>query len=317
MSTRYAVNKFFSMVLLHMLLWHTPIFADPNTSSKPTAMDAREPPGTSFQPTHLPRAELVPGGIAVVPLPVSPDPEVKKPAPPIAHYNGQRVLVTPVPQGWLAIVGIPLDTLPGEQTLQVQVAPGQSLNITFVVSGKEYAVQRLTIKDQRKVEPNAGDLKRIEQEAQKIHAALAQWSEQPHVPLDFIKPAKGEYSSPFGLRRFFNGQPRNPHSGLDIAAPKGTPVYSPTDATVISVGDFFFNGNTVFLDHGQGLVTMYCHLDDITVQPGTRITRGTVVGHVGMTGRTTGPHLHWGVSLNNVRVNPALFLPEITPLRQK
>ena len=288
-------------VLLGAMLLHSTVFAGPNADP-------------------LPRAEPVPGGIAVIPLDISPVlnsdwwskiAHGEKPVSPIAHYNGQRVLVTPAPQGWLAIVGIPLDILPGEQTLQVQPVSGSSRSITFMVRSKEYAVQRITIKDQRKVEPNPKDLKRIKREARKINAALTQWSEQPQVPLDFIKPAEGEYSSPFGLRRFFNDQPRNPHSGLDIAAPKGAPVHAPTDATVISVGNFFFNGNTVFLDHGQGLVTMYCHLDNITVQPGTRITRGTVIGHVGMTGRATGPHLHWGVSLNNVRVNPALFLPDV------
>ena len=285
-------------LLTVLLLWHAPLFAG-----------------------SLPRSEPVPGGIAVIPLVSHPaiDSDARTTvtprepsAAPITRYNGQRVLVTSGSQGWLAIVGIPLDTPPGEQTLQVQPASGPPHNITFMVRGKEYAVQRLTIKDQRKVEPGPEDLKRIEREARQINAALTHWSEQPQVPLDFLKPAAGEYSSPFGLRRFFNGQPRNPHSGLDIAAPKGAPVYAPTDATVINVGDYFFNGNTVFLDHGQGLVTMYCHLDNITVQPGTRIARGTVIGHVGMTGRSTGPHLHWGVSLNNARINPALFMSDIT-----
>lgn len=301
------MNKFsvaWHGVLLGMLLGHAPVFADPSLLS--------------------PRAEPVPGGIAVIPLAAHPVPDNDwwskvaqdaTPVAPIAHYNGQRVLITPAPRGWLAIVGIPLDTPPGEQTLYVQPASDPSHTITFTVRGKEYAVQRLTIKDQRKVEPNPDDVKRIQREAKQIRAAHTQWSDQPPVSLDFLKPADGEYSSPFGLRRFFNGQPRNPHSGLDIAAPKGAPVYAPTDATVISVGDFFFNGNTVFLDHGQGLVTMYCHLDDITVQPGTRVTRGTVIGHVGMTGRATGPHLHWGVSLNNARVNPALFLTDPPPPR--
>lgn len=274
----------------------------------------------------LPRVEMVPGGIAIIPLTAQPaldndlrtkttrdDKTVSPPAPPVVHYNKQRVLVTQQPQGWAAVVGIPLDTPPGEQTLQVQLASGPSHNITFMVQDKEYATQRIIIKNQRKVDPNPEDMQRIEREFTQINAAHTQWSEQSQVPLDFLKPAEGEYSSPFGLRRFFNGQPRNPHSGLDIAAPKGAPVYAPTDATVISVGDYFFNGNTVFLDHGQGLVTMYCHLDKITVQPGTRITRGTVIGHVGMTGRATGPHLHWGVSLNNARVNPALFLPSSPP----
>lgn len=296
------MNKFnvaWRGIVLGMLLWHSPVFADPSLLS--------------------PRAEPVPGGIVVIPLAAHPVPDNDwwskvaqdtTPVAPIAHYNGQRVLITPAPRGWLAIVGIPLDTPPGEQTLHVQPASGPSHTITFTVRGKEYAVQRLTIKDQRKVEPNPDDVKRIEREAKQISAAHTQWSDQLTVPLNFLKPADGEYSSPFGLRRFFNGQPRNPHSGLDIAAPKGAPVYAPTDGTVISVGDFFFNGNTVFLDHGQGLVTVYCHLDDITVQPGTRVTRGTVIGHVGMTGRATGPHLHWGVSLNNARVNPALFLTD-------
>lgn len=272
---------------------------------------------------QLPRAEPVPGGIAVIPLVTNPalendwwtkvaQDEKSAMLPPTAHYNEQRVLVTPAPQGWQAIIGLPLDTAPGEHTLHVQTASGPPQRITFMVHSKEYAVQRLTIKDQRKVEPDPDDVKRIKREAKQINAALMQWSEQIPVPLNFLKPADGEYSSPFGLRRFFNGQPRNPHSGLDIAAAKGAPVYAPTDATVISIGDFFFNGNTVFLDHGQGLVTMYCHLDDITVQPGTRVTRGTVIGHVGMTGRATGPHLHWGVSLNNARINPALFFPEVS-----
>lgn len=290
------------------LLWYAPVFASLDNADQ------------------LPRPELVPGGIAIIPLAINPVldsdwwtkiAQNEKPIPPIAHYNGHRVLVTPKPQGWVAIVGIPLNTPSGEQTLHVQPASGPSRSITFRVRSKEYAVQRITIKDQRKVEPNPKDVKRIEREAKQINAALTQWSEQLQVPLDFLKPAEGEYSSPFGLRRFFNGQPRNPHSGLDIAAPKGASVHAPTDATVISVGDFFFNGNTVFLDHGQGLITMYCHLDDITVQPGTRVTRGTVIGHVGMTGRATGPHLHWGVSLNNVRVNPALFLLATPPSSNK
>ncbi len=290
--------------MLIALLWQTSLWASPDFD-------------------QLPRAEPVPGGIAVIPLVTSPvldnewwtkiAQDKKSPvSAPIVHYNGQRVLLTPASQGWRAIVGLPLDTTPGEHTLHIQPASGPPQRVTFMVHNKEYAVQRLTIKDQRKVEPNPEDMKRIKHEATQINAAFTQWSEQLQVPMNFLKPADGEYSSPFGLRRFFNDQPRNPHSGLDIAAPKGAPVYAPTDAIVISVGDFFFNGNTVFLDHGQGLVTMYCHLDDITVQPGTRITRGTVIGHIGMTGRATGPHLHWGVSLNNARVNPALFLPEIS-----
>lgn len=266
----------------------------------------------------LPRAEPVPGGIAIISLPVSPIPEKdwwariaqdNKPTPPVAYFNGQRILITPNETGWAAIVGLPLDTTPGEYRLEVQPVTGIKETIEFTVRGKEYAAQHITLKDQRKVEPPPEDLKRIEKEAEQIKAAFTQWSEQRDISLDFLRPAQGDLSSPFGLRRFFNGQPRNPHSGLDIAAPSGTPVRAPSDGTVITTGDYFFNGNTVFLDHGQGLVTMYCHLSSIAVQPGQRLARGAIIGAVGMTGRATGPHLHWSVSLNNTRVDPALFLP--------
>ena len=251
----------------------------------------------------LPRSDLVPGGIAIIPF------EGDRAQRPMAYYNGQRVMVLYDTAGWLAVVGIPLSTIPGTQELEVRYDKGPAHTRAFTVRDKQYAEQRLTVKNKRMVDPSPEDLQRIEHESARTKAALAQWSEGNALEKPFRLPARGEFSSPFGLRRYFNGQPRKPHSGLDIAAPTGAPIHAPAAGHVVETGQYFFNGNTVFVDHGQGLVTMYCHLSRIDVVPGQRVAQGNVLGAVGQTGRVTGAHLHWGVSLNQTMVDPRLFFP--------
>jgi hypothetical protein len=255
------------------------------------------------QALALPEDRPVPGGVAVV--------EVGRnlPAAPVVRYTGRQVLVVPDADRWLAVVGINLKARPGNAGLLV--GSGQAAHtVHFTIGDRRYPEQHLTITNKRQVNPNPEDLKRIASDQKRTHAALNLFSDRLLQTLSMQPPVHGERSSAFGLRRFFNGQPRNPHSGLDIATAQGTPIRAPADGVVVDAGNFFFNGNVVFIDHGHGLVTMYCHMSAIEVKKGQAVKSGQVIGKVGMTGRVTGPHLHWGVSLNGNMVDPELLLAE-------
>lgn len=248
----------------------------------------------------------VPGGVAVVDLGTGTE-------APKATYQGKPVLVVKE-QGsrWLAIIGVPLTVKPGTQQLATKDANGNR-NLSFVVGSKNYPEQRITLKNQRQVNPNPDDLKRIEGELAVQIQAYRSFSSGTPSNLILDKPVDGPLSSKFGVRRFFNGEERNPHAGLDFAVPAGTPIKSPAAGKVILIGNYFFNGNTVFVDHGQGFISMFCHMSKIDVKVGDAVPRGGVVGRVGSTGRATGPHMHWNVSLNDARVDPAIFIGAFQP----
>jgi murein DD-endopeptidase MepM/ murein hydrolase activator NlpD len=253
----------------------------------------------------LPHTAAVPGGAVVIDLGPAGN------SAPVAHFGKKRVMVLQNNGRWQAVVGIALSTKPGKHQLKIA---GLDSAVDFTVQAKNYAEQRLTIKNKRKVNPNKEDMKRIRSERGRINKALRHWQQQAAVDTRFTLPVNGRLSSPFGLRRYFNEQPRKPHSGIDIAAPEGTAIVAPAAGRIIENGDFFFNGNSVFIDHGQGLVTMYCHMSRIDVKPGQRVNRGETIGAVGQSGRVTGPHLHWSVSLNDARVDPALFFDDLESL---
>ena len=248
---------------------------------------------------ELPDESNVPGGVVIIPINSKDRPK--------AFFYDKRVLIIGESQNWKAIVGIPLKTELGDHKLKV-VGNDFEASYIFEVVGKAYEAQYLTIKNKRQVNPNKEDMLRITRERKLISKAKINWREIDNVPLRFIKPAKGRFSSAFGLRRFFNNQPRNPHSGLDIAAKTGTPIVAPAAGIVTNAGDYFFNGKTVFLDHGQGLITMYCHMENISVEEGDIVDVNDLLGTIGSTGRVTGAHLHWSVILNNTTVEPLLFL---------
>ena len=246
---------------------------------------------------HAPR----PGGVAAVTLPDTA-------APARAFLGERRVMLRQRAGQWVAIAGIPLDREPGPATLSIETADGERTEVAFEIGAADYATQHLTVPNRRHVSPDPADLERIGRERGIIDAALGRFSESREPELAFEAPVPGRRSSSFGLRRFFNDQPRSPHKGMDIAAPKGTPIENPLPGRVVATGDYFFNGNTVIVDHGQGLVTLYCHLERIDVEEGQELEAGDQLGTVGATGRVTGPHLHWGVYLNATAVDPALFL---------
>lgn len=256
----------------------------------------------------LPEQSAVPGGVMI--LSVGNSQQTK----PDVYFEDKPVMVVQADGLWQAVVGIPLAAKAG--TLRIVVKRGEEKSTQlFSIKDKQYPTQYITVKDERKVNPNPIDMKRINQESSRIQEALTAWTETNNEPVNFVWPINGRVSGLFGRRRVFNGEPRNPHSGMDIAAKTGTPIHAPAAGVVRGTGNYFFNGNTVFIDHGQGLITMFCHLSRIDVQDGQTVKQGDIIGAVGATGRVTGPHLHLGVSLNNERVEPRLFFPPESELK--
>ena len=282
------------------------------------------PSGKQKSGVAWPRASHVPGGIARLALGAA---AVR----PVAHLSdggnagSVPVLVLGDALQWTALVGIPLGATPGQAFISVQTQGGGQREVGYTIAAKRYLEQRLT------VAPGTVDLSpeneaRYERERMHLAKVMATFTEPvaepvkdaataanaanvaPSFSLRMQVPTLGRRSSSFGLRRVFNGKARNPHSGMDIAAATGTPVHAPLPGNVIDTGDYFFNGNTVWLDHGGGLISMMCHLRAIDVKPGDVLQTGDRLGAVGATGRVTGPHLHWGVLLNRTMVDPALFL---------
>ena len=248
----------------------------------------------------LPHESAVPGGIKIIRL------DDHGAAQPYVDADGERALVIQDGSAWVAVIGIPLAAPLGARKVTVRGASGRE-ELDFTVGNKVYASQSLKVAP-RQVNLSKADLERSIREHARIEHALGIYSEPPPESLLFRQPVPGPRSSSFGLRRIFNGESRTPHSGMDIAAPTGTPVLVPIAGTVVDTGDYFFTGNTVFIDHGRGFISMYCHLSAIDVTMGQRLSAGTRIGAVGMTGRATGPHLHWALSLNRVWVDPELFL---------
>jgi murein DD-endopeptidase MepM/ murein hydrolase activator NlpD len=251
-------------------------------------------------PEHSPR----PGGVAIIGLAAAANDGDTAPE---VTFNGNRTLVFKHEGHWFAAVGVPLSQQPGEATAIVSSNGGAQRELPFSVGQHEYKEQRLTVKKSY-VDLSQDQLDRVLADRQIIDGALGNFRELEMTGVALESPVDGPRSSSFGLRRFFNDKPRSPHSGMDIAAAQGVSVASAGPGIITATGDFYFNGNTVFVDHGQGFVTMYCHLSEISVEDGQAVNTGESIGKVGATGRVTGAHLHFGTYLNGTAVDPAIFI---------
>ncbi len=251
----------------------------------------------------LPKEERVPGGIALIELPK----KYSAMADPKVSFQGQPVaLIKDEQSSWIAIVGVPLTSPVGVAELVIE--DKYPLKLPFEIKDKQYPEEHLTFKDKKHVTPDPETLKRIKKESAHLKKIFANWSSaSENFTPTLYQPVDGRFSHNFGKRRIINGQPRSPHKGIDIAAPIGTPVLAAQAGIVTDIGEYFYTGNTVVVDHGQGMQSIYCHLDSIKVQAQQILSAKEQIGTVGKTGRATGPHLHFGVNLNNTRVSPDLF----------
>ncbi len=196
-----------------------------------------------------------------------------------------------------------------KQSFTIVNKDGTSKVYNFEIVPTKWNVQKINGVPQAKVTPSKNDQKEINRERTSVRKALSYDIEQPYWQTGFIKPIEGRTSGEFGGQRIMNGEKKNPHQGWDIAAPQGTKIKASAGGVVtLSGGDYFYSGNMVVIDHGQNLTTIYAHMSKVTVKPGDIVKQGDIIGEVGKTGRATGPHLHWGASLNGTRFNPQSLL---------
>lgn len=219
--------------------------------------------------------------------------------------NGKDYLLTPSGN---FVIAFGRDEKPG-QSLYITDKKGNKSEYKLTIAPTKWDIQNIKGIPQKKVTPSEADQKEINRERKDVRGSLEKRINKNYWEKGFIRPVKGRISGQFGGQRIMNGNKMNPHQGMDIAAKEGTPVKASSNGIVrLSGGDYFYSGNVVTLDHGHGLFTIYAHLKSADVKVGDYIKQGQIIGKVGKTGRATGPHLHWGASLNGVRFNPESLL---------
>jgi murein DD-endopeptidase MepM/ murein hydrolase activator NlpD len=227
------------------------------------------------------------------------------------HAFGRELTGFPVDaRTWRVLVGVDLETVPRPYSLAVEATESSEVAHTthrLVVTPRQFRTRKLTV-DEAFVNPPPEALDRIARETAELNDLWAHSSTAKLWTSPFVRPVPDPANSAFGTRSILNGQPRSPHGGADFNSATGTPIKSPSAGRVVLAGDRYYTGNTVMIDHGLTLFSLFAHLSEIQVKVGDTVNAGDVVGKVGATGRVTGPHLHWSVRLNGARVDPLSLL---------
>jgi murein DD-endopeptidase MepM/ murein hydrolase activator NlpD len=213
-------------------------------------------------------------------------------------------------RAWRALIGIDLDVAPGKHTVSIRARSGENeiaMTYDLVVKPRRFATRRLQV-DEAMVNPPAAMWARIQQEAAELGRLWNQSAAEPLWTGPFVRPVPDQANSIFGTRSIFNGERRSPHSGTDFLSPAGTPIQAPNAGRVVLARSLYFTGNTLMIDHGLGLVSLFAHLSAFSVRESDMVSTGQIVGNVGATGRVTGPHLHWAVRANGARVDALSLL---------
>ena len=219
--------------------------------------------------------------------------------------NSQQLLTIEYKDKYFLIYAIPYESKLGKNSLEIKINNNVSY-LSFNVEEKTFDTQHIYV-DSKYIKPGSDSQKRINLERDNLRIAKDTWyAESPD--LKFIIPADGIMTGKFGTKRFYNGKEGSFHNGLDVAAEKGSPIISPSKGKVILTGNYYYNGKFIVIDHGKGLKSIFIHLDDILVEEGEVISKGDLIGKIGNTGKSTGPHLHWSLLLNKTYVDPEYFL---------
>ena len=209
------------------------------------------------------------------------------------------------------LIGIDMDTQPSTYEIKIVVTDERndihSSNFSLKVEKVDFGIQELSLPSSM-VDLDRETLERVNKEERRLNSLFRTFREERLWRGAFIRPVRGELSTAFGFRRIINGQRRSPHTGVDLQAEEGTPVLACNSGIVALVEPLFFSGKSVILDHGWGFYSMYFHLSEVLVKKGDRVGKGAILGRVGSTGRSTGPHLHWGIRMNGARVDPLSLL---------